>query len=51
MAYPGGVDETAVYMCTGEPLPDDVRTILQQLLNDPFAACFTAIQTTCHTSG
>ena len=51
MAYPGEINETAVYMCTGEPLPEDVRTILQQLLNEPFASCFTSIHETCHNSG
>ena len=51
LAYPGGVDDTAVYLCTGEPLPGDVRAALAQLLNAPFDECFTAVHTTCHTSG
>lgn len=37
MAYPGvSMDEDAVYLCSGNPLPRDVDAIMQQLLNDKF---------------
>ncbi len=32
----GKVDEPSVYTCTGNPLPQDIETILASLLNCPF---------------
>ena len=36
----GEVDERAVYLCTGNPLPEDLQTIANWLFNDDFATCF-----------
>lgn len=51
MAFPGGIDGKAVYMCTGNPLPEDIQSMLELLLNESFAACFASLRTTCYTSG
>lgn len=37
------VDETNVYLCTGNPLPGDVRHILDLLLNEPFDKAYQLI--------
>lgn len=34
------VDEVGVYLTTGNPLPADIETLLQWLLNDPFVQTF-----------
>eukprot|EP00878_Enallax_costatus_P045954 GHUV01055497.1.p1 GENE.GHUV01055497.1~~GHUV01055497.1.p1 ORF type:complete len:181 (+),score=47.62 GHUV01055497.1:1122-1664(+) len=34
------VDETGVYLTTGNPLPADIETVMQWLLNDPFIQTF-----------
>ena len=34
------VDDTNVYLCTGEPMPKDINEIAQALLNSPFSAAF-----------
>ena len=36
----GEVDERAVYLCTGNPLPEDLQTIANWLFNEDFATCF-----------
>lgn len=36
----GEVSEAAAYACTGNPLPDQVRAILEWLLNDPMATAY-----------
>ena len=36
----GKVDERAVYLCTGNPLPEDLQTIANWLFNEDFATCF-----------
>jgi len=43
MAYPL-VNEEAVYLCTGNPLPRDIESILDNLLNQNFEAAFAFIQ-------
>ncbi len=42
MAFPV-VNEENVYMCTGNPLPADVRLILDELLNKRFQEAFSSI--------
>jgi replication factor C subunit 3/5 len=42
LAYPV-VNEENVYRCTGKPLPQDVRRILEALLNSPFQDAYDAI--------
>ncbi|KJE89505.1 replication factor C 5 [Capsaspora owczarzaki ATCC 30864] len=37
------VDETSVYTCTGFPLPADIETIVQWLLNEPFTSAMANI--------
>lgn len=37
------VTEDAVYRCTGNPLPSDILTIIDVLLNQPFAAAYERI--------
>lgn len=34
------VDETAVYLTTGNPLPSDIESVVDWLLNDPFVTAF-----------
>eukprot|EP00613_Pedinella_sp_CCMP2098_P034661 CAMPEP_0171729110 /NCGR_PEP_ID=MMETSP0991-20121206/27407_1 /TAXON_ID=483369 /ORGANISM="non described non described, Strain CCMP2098" /LENGTH=358 /DNA_ID=CAMNT_0012323403 /DNA_START=6 /DNA_END=1082 /DNA_ORIENTATION=+ len=51
MANPGGVDGKAVYLCTGNPLPEDVEAMLHRFLNDGFAQAFEATKVQCFTSG
>lgn len=36
----GSIDEAAVYQCTGNPLPQDVETIITWLMNEDFATCY-----------
>ena len=43
MAYNKRVDETKVYLCTGNPLPSDIETITTWLLNESFEICYTNI--------
>lgn len=42
MAYPE-VNSNAVYLCTGYPLPSDILTIKESLLNDSFNDCYNKI--------
>lgn len=37
------VDEEAVYLCTGNPLPRDIEAVVNWLLNDDFTAAFRRI--------
>jgi hypothetical protein len=34
------VDEAAVYLTTGNPLPSDIESVVDWLLNEPFVAAF-----------
>lgn len=37
------VDEAAVYLTTGNPLPSDIESVVDWLLNEPFVAAFQKI--------
>ena len=37
------VDEEAVYMCTGNPMPKDIQAIVQALFNEDFVDVFAKI--------
>ena len=43
MAFPE-VDENAVYLCTGNPLPEDLKKIVDWLLNQKFDVALNNIQ-------
>lgn len=43
MAFPQLVDEESVYSCTGHPLPSDVRTMVECMLNMDIQTCFNRI--------
>lgn len=43
MAFPDLVDENAVYSCTGNPLPSDIRSMVESMLNMDVATCFHKI--------
>jgi len=45
------IDSRAVYLCTGNPLPEDVQSILDWLLNDDFNEVLTRIRDLCTTKG
>jgi hypothetical protein len=34
------VDEAAVYLTTGNPLPSDIESVINWLLNEPFVTTF-----------
>ena len=51
MAFPQGIDGKAVYLCTGNPLPEDIQGILQHCLNDSFKDAFETVKTLCYTNG
>ena len=51
MAFPKGIDEKAVYLCTGSPLPDDMARYLHLLLNESFKVAFAEVRSSAHTSG
>lgn len=34
------VDEAAVYLTTGNPLPSDIESVINWLLNEPFVTAF-----------
>ncbi|KAI8983465.1 DNA replication factor [Pilobolus umbonatus] len=38
------VDETAIYMCTGHPLPADIDSIVNWLMSDDFTAAYSKIR-------
>eukprot|EP00497_Spongosphaera_streptacantha_P002525 TRINITY_DN3129_c0_g1_i1.p1 TRINITY_DN3129_c0_g1~~TRINITY_DN3129_c0_g1_i1.p1 ORF type:complete len:113 (+),score=24.24 TRINITY_DN3129_c0_g1_i1:249-587(+) len=42
MAY-DEVNKTNVYLCTGEPIPEDIRSIFTSLLNEPIAKAYRFI--------
>lgn len=35
------VDETAVYNCTGNPHPDDIRQVVESMMSDEFGTAFS----------
>ncbi|KAF8073115.1 RFC3 [Scenedesmus sp. PABB004] len=37
------VDETSVYLTTGNPLPSDIEAVINWLLNEPFVTAFQSI--------
>lgn len=39
MAFPT-VDQASVYLCTGHPLEEDIKSIVAWMLNEPFAKAF-----------
>lgn len=39
------VDEDSVYQCCGAPLPREIDTIVDSLLNDDFAICYNKLKT------
>lgn len=43
MAFPDCVNEEAVYACTGNPLPQDIRTMVECMLNMDVPTCFSRI--------
>eukprot|EP00055_Hartaetosiga_balthica_P001698 m.138622 g.138622 ORF g.138622 m.138622 type:complete len:351 (-) comp15768_c0_seq1:197-1249(-) len=45
------VDEDSVYICTGTPLPSEIRRIVHTLLNTSFKEAFNAINTTKTQNG
>ena len=45
------VDETSVYLTSGAPLPRDMVTILDILMNQPFTTAYTSIVQLCTTHG
>jgi replication factor C subunit 3/5 len=45
------VDETNVYLCTGDPLPTDIKSIFHALLNDPFHESYAMIDSMIHDKG
>jgi replication factor C subunit 3/5 len=45
------IDETAVYLTSGSPLPKDIDIILSSLLNDTFRDSNTKISNLCSTKG
>ncbi len=46
MGYPE-VNETNVYLCTGDPLPSDILVIVKSLLNDSFSDSFAGACASC----
>lgn len=45
------IDENAVYLTSGSPLPKDIDTILRSLLNDTFRDSCTKVSSLCTTHG
>ena len=45
------IDETTVYLTSGAPLPQDIDTILDLLLNATFEGAYTKITSMCTTKG
>jgi replication factor C subunit 3/5 len=45
MAFPDKIDEEAVYSCTGNPLPSDIRSMVECMLAMDVATCFNKIST------
>jgi replication factor C subunit 3/5 len=42
MAY-DEVNKKTVYLCTGQPLPDDITQIVEWMLNDNFSTAYKKI--------
>jgi len=40
-----------VYLCTGAPLPEEIERLLGIMLNEPFAAAYTALKKACLEQG
>lgn len=40
-----------VYLCTGAPLPEEIETILESLLNDRFTPCYQKLVKACTSQG
>ncbi|KAJ3020284.1 hypothetical protein HKX48_001055 [Thoreauomyces humboldtii] len=38
------ITESSVYLCTGSPLPSDIKQIVEWLFNEDFATAYTSIQ-------
>lgn len=36
------VDESAVYTCTGNPHPSDIRTVVESMMSDEFGTAFSS---------
>lgn len=51
MAFPEGIKEESVYLCTGNPLPEHMDQIIQLLFNEKFEVVFTTVYTLCFTNG
>jgi replication factor C subunit 3/5 len=45
------IDETAVYLTSGAPLPKDMNDILSWLMNDTFRSACTKVTTLCTSKG
>jgi replication factor C subunit 3/5 len=43
MAFPEGIQEESVYLCTGNPLPDHLKLILDLLFNEVVTLIFTLL--------
>lgn len=43
MAYPEKIEEDAIYLSSGNPLPKDVDAIMQALSHDSFQAAFRLV--------
>jgi replication factor C subunit 3/5 len=50
MAFPV-INEENVYLCTGNPLPNDIRAILETVLNKEMAESFQFIQSMKSSKG
>ena len=51
MSYPEEVNETAVYLTSGSPLPSDLDAILKSLMNDSFVTAQGKITGLCKNKG
>jgi replication factor C subunit 3/5 len=51
MSYPEEVNESAVYLTSGAPLPSDLDAILKSLMNDSFVTAQGNITDLCKTKG
>lgn len=51
MSYPNLLDENAVYLTSGAPLPSDLDVIIQSLLNDSFVIAQGKITDLCKSKG
>lgn len=45
LAFPDLIDEESVYSCTGNPLPSDIRTMVECMFNMDIRTCFERIST------